>query len=87
MKKLDKTQLIIYIIALGDVVTVLRTKEVSGEVWVQLDIETAEKHCFATDDGDAWSLAYSNTGKFVIFNKFQLFLSYFSELFFYFSSL
>ena len=48
-------------LALGDVVNVLRTKEVNGEVWVQLDLESAEKHCFATDDGDAWSLAYSNT--------------------------
>ena len=35
-------------LALGDVVTVLRTKEVNGEVWIQLDLDSSEKHCFAT---------------------------------------
>jgi E3 ubiquitin-protein ligase MYCBP2 len=48
-------------LALGDAVTVIRTKEVNGEVWVQLDQETGEKHCFSADEGDSWSLAYSNT--------------------------
>lgn len=48
-------------LALGDQVSVLRTKEINGEVWVQLETETAEKHCFQADNGDAWSLAYSDT--------------------------
>ena len=30
-------------------------------MWVQLECDTAEKHCFSSDEGDAWSLAYSNT--------------------------
>ena len=48
-------------LALADQVNVLRTKEVAGEVWVQLEVEAAAKHCFAADEGDAWALAYSNT--------------------------
>ena len=26
-----------------------------------MECDTAEKHCFSSDEGDAWSLAYSNT--------------------------
>ncbi len=51
---------------LGNVVTVVEVKEVptgggNGEVWVQLDQESVEKHCFSFDGGDAWSLAVSAT--------------------------
>ncbi len=38
-------------LALGDQVSVLRTKDIDGEVWVQLEQETAEKHCFNADKG------------------------------------
>ncbi len=47
---------------LGDHFGVVQVKEdsSSGEIWVQLDQESSERHCFSSD-GDAWSLAISAT--------------------------
>jgi E3 ubiquitin-protein ligase MYCBP2 len=45
---------------LGDCVTIINVKEENGEVWVQLDQESIDQHCFSFD-GDAWSLAVSAT--------------------------
>ena len=49
-------------LALGDVVTVLRTKEVNGEVWIQLDLDSSEKHCFATGN-ELYDLLLSRSKK------------------------
>jgi len=44
------------ILNLGDIIMISQVKEINGEVWVQLDQDSAERHCFV-NDGDAWSIA------------------------------
>ena len=47
-------------LAQGDQITVVRTKEINDEIWVQIESEAAQKHCFSYDEGDAWSLAFNS---------------------------
>ena len=50
------------ILSLGDNVLVCNVKETpSGECWVKIERDSAEKYCFGMVDGDLWSLAMSNT--------------------------
>ena len=49
-------------LSLGDAIMVCEVKELgSGECWVRLDKETADKFSFAAADGDVWSLAVTAT--------------------------
>jgi len=49
-------------LSLGDNITVSEVKEFgSGECWVKLDKETAEKYSFGAGDGEVWSLAVTAT--------------------------
>lgn len=67
------------ILNLGDIVMVSQVKEINGEIWVRLDQEAAERHCFV-NDGDAWSIALTryfhrndsdfSRGRLIIFQLF-----------------
>jgi len=49
-------------LSLGDNISVSEVKEFgSGECWVKLDKETAEKYSFGAGDGEVWSLAVTAT--------------------------
>lgn len=50
------------ILSLGDNIMVYDVKDTpSGECWVKIERDSAEKYCFGMVDGDLWSLAVSNT--------------------------
>ena len=47
-------------LAHGEQITVIRTKEINDEIWVQIDPSSIVANCFSYDEGDAWSLAFNS---------------------------